>query len=100
MKIGVIGCGYVFDQYMATLSRHPGLAIAGIFDRNPARARQVGAFYGLRVHEEVETLLADPEVGIVANLTSVESHHEVSRAALLAGKHVYSEKPLTRTMAQ
>lgn len=100
MKIGVIGCGYVFDHYMTTIARHPELQIAAVTDRDPARAQAVGRYYGLRVHETNEALLADPEVAIVANFTSIESHHEVSRAALLAGKHVYSEKPLTMTMDQ
>jgi predicted dehydrogenase len=45
-------------------------------------------------------MLADPEIGIVANLTSIGSHYEVSRAALEAGKHVYSEKPLTPTLEE
>jgi predicted dehydrogenase len=100
MKIGVIGCGYVFDHYMTTIGRHPGLVIAGVADRDPARAQAVGRYYGIQVYPSNDALLADPEVGIVANFTSIESHHAVSRAALLAGKHVYSEKPLTMTMAE
>ena len=100
MKIGVIGCGYVFDHYMTTIGRHPSLQIAGVADRDPARAQAVGRYYGLQVYPTNEALLADPAVGIVANFTSIEAHHAVSRAALLAGKHVYSEKPLTMTMDQ
>lgn len=100
MKIGVIGCGYVFDHYMSTLSRHPTLALAGVTDINRARAGRVGDFYGLKVYDDTEAMLADPEVGIIANLTSIPSHYAVSRAALEAGKHVYSEKPLTPTLAE
>lgn len=100
MKIGVIGTGYVFDHYMTTLPRHPQLAIAGIADRDPARAAAVGRFYGLTVYPTNEALLADPAVECVANFTSIPSHHAVSRAALEAGKHIYSEKPLTTTMAE
>ena len=37
---------------------------------------------------------------MVLNLTNPRSHHEVSKAALLAGKHVYSEKPLAMTMVE
>ncbi len=98
MKIGVIGCGYVFDHYMTTLSLHPGLEIAGVADRNTERARQVGEYYGLRVYDDADALLADDEIGIVANFTSIESHGEVTRAALEAGKHVYSEKPFVTDM--
>lgn len=98
MKIGFIGCGYVFDHYMTTWAQHPGLHIAGVADRDAKRAQAVGAYYDLKVFDSSEALLADPEVGIVANFTSIESHYAVSKAALEAGKHVYSEKPLTQTM--
>jgi predicted dehydrogenase len=42
----------------------------------------------------IEALLRDPEVDIVVNLTTPNAHFEVSHAALTAGKHVFSEKPL------
>lgn len=99
-KIGIIGCGYVFDVYMATWGRHPGIEIAGVTDRNRDRVDAVTRFYGLRAYPDTAALLADPEVAIVLNLTSIESHHEVSRAALEAGKHVYSEKPLVTRMEE
>lgn len=100
MKIGVIGCGYVFDHYMTTLARHPELAIAGLADRNAERARAAGAHYGLRVYPDTGALLADPAIETVANFTSIESHFEVTKAALEAGKHVYCEKPLTLDMGE
>jgi predicted dehydrogenase len=39
-------------------------------------------------------MFADPEIDLVLNLTRPYEHYEVTRAALLAGKNVYSEKPL------
>ena len=47
-----------------------------------------------------EELLADAQIDIVVNLTSIESHYDVTSAALRAGKHVYSEKPLVTDLAQ
>ena len=41
---------------------------------------------------------SDPEVDIVLNLTRPYEHYEVTKAALEAGKHVYSEKPLAATL--
>lgn len=98
MKIGIIGCGYVFDHYMSTWGRHPDLVIKGVADRDPARVKTVTEAYGLQGFATNEALLADPEIGIVVNLTSIESHYEVTKAALEAGKHVYSEKPLTSSL--
>lgn len=100
MRIGIIGCGYVFDHYMATWKRHPRLEIAGVADIDAARLAQATTFYGLKAYPSNEALLADPSIGIVVNLTSIEAHDEVTRAALLAGKHVYCEKPLVTDLDQ
>lgn len=98
MNVGIIGCGYVVDFYLGTWSRHPGLALKGIADIDAKRRDVVARAYKTRAYANNEELLADPEIDIVANFTSVESHYEVTKAALEAGKHVYSEKPLATTM--
>ena len=46
----------------------------------------------------LEAVMDDPAVQIVVNLTTPESHFEISRMALEAGKHVYSEKPLAMNL--
>jgi predicted dehydrogenase len=79
---------------MTTLANHPELRLTGVFDRSPERLRQFAAFHGVRAYDSAEALIADPEVGIVVNLTTPESHFALSKAALEAGKHVYCEKPL------
>ncbi|MGY1732287.1 Gfo/Idh/MocA family protein [Geodermatophilus sp. SYSU D01045] len=98
MRVAIVGCGYVFDHYMATWPRHPELEIAGVTDVDRARAETVAAHYGLRLYAGTDEAVADPTVDIVVNLTSIPSHDEVTRAALEAGKHVYSEKPLTTSL--
>ena len=94
MKIGFIGTGFVADYYMTTLKNHPELQLCGVFDRSAARMQEFAAFHGVPAYDSAEALLGDPEIRIVVNLTTPESHFEVSRQALEAGKHVYCEKPL------
>ncbi len=94
MNIAFLGTGFVADYYMTTLANHPELRLTGVFDRSPERLRQFAAFHGVRAYDSTEALIADPEVGIVVNLTTPESHFALSKAALEAGKHVYCEKPL------
>jgi predicted dehydrogenase len=94
MRFAIVGCGYVADLYMATLRNHPGLEVVGAYDRDPARARAFAAFHGTHRYASLEAALGDARVELVANLTNPASHLEVTRAALEAGKHVYSEKPL------
>jgi predicted dehydrogenase len=100
MKIAFVGCGYVFDIYMRTSWAHPELEILGVFDIDTARSATVARHYGFSVYPSYDALLADPRVEIVVNLTSIRSHYETVRRALEAGKHVYSEKPMTTDLEQ
>ncbi|MFQ3595507.1 MAG: Gfo/Idh/MocA family oxidoreductase, partial [Sphingomonadaceae bacterium] len=94
IRAAIVGCGYVFDHYMATAAAHPGLEIARIWDIDAARLARVASFYTLPAARSLEEILDDPSITLVLNLTSIEAHGEIIRAALSAGKHVYSEKPL------
>ncbi|WP_435657704.1 Gfo/Idh/MocA family protein [Brucella pituitosa] len=94
MNIAIIGTGFVADYYMTTLRNYPQLKLLGAFDRSGERLKVFAAHYNVRAYESFEAILADKDVQIVLNLTTPESHYAISRAALEAGKHVYSEKPL------
>lgn len=100
MKIAFVGCGYVFDIYMRTRWAHEGLEICGVFDIDSPRMATVSRHYGLHAYPSYEALLADPDVQVVVNLTSIRSHFDTTRRALEAGKHVYSEKPTTTDLEQ
>jgi predicted dehydrogenase len=100
MRIGFVGCGYVADFYAATLPNHPSLELVGAHDRDPDRQRAFADHYGVQEFRSLAALLADPAIEMVVNLTNPASHAEVTRAALLAGKHVYVEKPLALDLAE
>lgn len=94
MRIGIVGCGYVADFYAATLPLHPELEVVAVTDLDPGRGRTWASAHGGQVYETADELIADERVDIVVNLTDPRAHYEISKAALSAGKHVYSEKPL------
>lgn len=98
--IAFIGTGFVADYYMTTLANHPQLRLAGVWDADPDRLKQFCNYWNVRSYASEAESLSDPAVTIVVNLTTPESHHAVNRAALLAGKHVYCEKPLAMTVDQ
>lgn len=98
--IAFVGCGFVADFYAFNLRMHPELRLVGMFDRDRARLLTLQGAHGGRAYRNLEELLSDPAVEIVVNLTDPASHHGVSKAALLAGKHVYSEKPLALSTQQ
>ena len=96
----IIGCGYIADYYEQAAAFHTdALTLRAVFDRNPERLAAHAALYNAPVAESLEAVLADPSVDIVLNLTDPHNHEAVTRAAIAAGKHVYSEKPLAMTAA-
>ncbi len=97
--VTLIGCGFVADLYMRSLRAHPGVAVHGAYDRDPARAAAFVAHWGVPVLPDLaDSLAATPQGGVVVNLTNPSQHYRVNRACLMAGHHVYSEKPLATAM--
>jgi predicted dehydrogenase len=94
MRVAIVGCGFVADYYVRTLAAHPELELVGVMDRDSERAERFSRYYAVHRFLTLDQLLDDARVEIVLNLTNPDSHYEVSKLALDAGKHVYSEKPL------
>ena len=94
MRLGVIGCGTISQVYLRNLTAAPEVEVVACADVFPDRAVARAAEFGVgRVCSPAE-LLAGPDIDLVVNLTVPSAHFEISLAALRAGKHVWSEKPL------
>lgn len=100
MRIGIIGCGFTADHYMISLTRFPELQLVGATDRVVERGARFCSWFKMKHYKDLAEMLADPGIEMVLNLTSSSSHYEVSKAALEAGKHLYSEKPLALEFEQ
>ncbi|GAA0592756.1 Gfo/Idh/MocA family oxidoreductase [Paenochrobactrum glaciei] len=94
MNIAFVGTGFVADYYMTSLANYPQLVLLGAYDHNANRLNEFCSFYKLKPFSSLDEILNDPGIDIVVNLTTPENHFHISSAALNAGKHVYSEKPL------
>ncbi len=100
VKIGIIGCGNISPAYFKGCRLFDILEITACADIDLGRARARAEEFGVPRACTVAELLADPEIQIAVNLTIPKAHAEVSLAALQAGKHVYSEKPLALNRAE
>lgn len=98
VKVGIIGCGNISDRYFQWCATFDILDVVACADLVPERARAKAETYNVRAYT-VDELLADPDIQIVINLTIPQAHTEVDLAAINAGKHVHSEKPLALTRA-
>jgi predicted dehydrogenase len=94
LGVALVGAGDIAERYAADVPRRPSLRLLGVTDLDQARANRLAAAHGVRTYPSLDDLLADEEVAIVVNLTSHRAHVPVTRAALDAGRHVFSEKPL------
>lgn len=92
--IGVIGAGNISDTYLENLASFPDVEVRIVGDLVPERARKQAAKYGVSASGTVADVLAHEGVEIVVNLTVPAAHVEISSAAVAAGKHVWSEKPI------
>lgn len=92
--IGIIGVGVISDTYLQNLSSFPDTEVLIVGDLLVDRAQAQAEKYGVPAFGSAEDVLAHPDVDLVVNLTIPAVHIEVSRAAIAAGKHVWTEKPL------
>jgi UDP-2-acetamido-3-amino-2,3-dideoxy-glucuronate N-acetyltransferase len=92
-RVSVVGCGYWGKNLVRNFAQIG--ALESVCDANPgAVAAQTRAFAGVRGISEFSAVLADDAVDGVVLATPAAVHYEQARAALLAGKHVFVEKPL------
>ncbi|MGC9359498.1 MAG: Gfo/Idh/MocA family protein [Anaerolineae bacterium] len=97
INVGIIGCGNISAAYLRTIQAFRILNCVACADLLVERAEARAAEFGVPKACTPEALLADPDVQILINLTTPQSHKSVSLAALRAGKHVFTEKPLAVT---
>jgi predicted dehydrogenase len=99
LRVAIIGCGNIAGPYAKSLQTKPEkVTLLGATDVDPARVQAYVNTYGGTAYPELAAVLADERVEAVINLTAHHAHAEVTCAALEAGKHVHSEKPLAGTL--
>lgn len=98
-RIAIVGTGYVADLYMASLRSFAGLEVIGAHDVDAARLAAFASHWSVPAAPDLAGLLGR-RPDILLNLTNPTAHAAVTRAALEAGLHVWSEKPLALDLAE
>ena len=92
-KIGLIGCGHIAETYFRAEKYFNNIKIIKCADINEKASKRCALNFGIK-SVTVNELLKDKEIEIILNLTIPKAHYQISKKALINGKHVYSEKPL------
>ncbi|MFT4218918.1 MAG: Gfo/Idh/MocA family oxidoreductase [Microbacterium sp.] len=92
--VGFIGAGMISNAYLENLTKFPDIDVVILGDLVTDVAASRAEQHGVPRSGTPEDVLAHPDVELVVNLTIPAAHVPVSLAAIAAGKHVWSEKPI------
>ncbi len=99
LKMGVLGTGHLGKIHLACLESLKGqIQLVGFHDPDPACATAARERFNVPAFESVDALIAASDV--VDIVTPTVNHFACAEAALLAGKHVFIEKPITHTVEE
>ncbi len=100
LRMGVIGCGgfglFALQQFVQV----PGVKLVGMAGTHREASIAAGKRFGVEDVQEVDALLARPDIDLVYIATPPFLHYEQGLQAIQAGKHVICEKPLAMSVAQ
>lgn len=95
LKTAVIGSGRISEEYLRNMTGvFSNLEVVACSSANMESARKRAAQFGIEARTN-EEIFSDPEIQLVVVLVSAPAHAGLIKQALLAGKHVYTEKTMT-----
>ncbi|MEY3432746.1 MAG: hypothetical protein RL131_682 [Bacteroidota bacterium] len=102
LKVAIIGCGSVSNRYIPHLQTSSMVEIVALCDIKYERALEQKRQYKLNAetYRNIDDLLKGVPFDMMVTLTDMQVHGDLNKKALLAGKHVWSEKPMANTYAE
>jgi len=98
VKVGVVGVGHLGQHHVKHFSSLKSAALVGIFDVDNARASEMAQKFNTRAFSSLSDLLQ--ECDAVSIVTPTPFHASVAETCINAGKHLFIEKPITKTVAE
>ena len=99
--MGLVGPGFIAAHHIDAVRRLGNVEVVGLAGSSLASAQKRARELGVgRAYADYRELLADPAVQVIHNTTPNHLHREISLAALRAGKHVISDKPLASNLQE
>jgi len=102
LRVAVIGCGSVSNRYLPQLLSSKLIEVVSLCDIKPERAVAQNKEYKVNAvtYGHIDEMLKGVPFDMMVTLTDMQVHGELNKKALLAGKHVWSEKPMANTYAE
>lgn len=93
IKLAIIGCGKWGLNHIKTAHKILGNNLLSVCDIDSSKAGQISE--GIKFTSEINDILNNDEINAVIISTSAETHFEIAKECLIAGKNVLVEKPIT-----
>jgi predicted dehydrogenase len=101
VKVGQIGLGYWGPNLARTVAGMDGAELTALCDADPESLARVGSRYsGIPLYSDASDLLGSDGLDAVLIATPADTHYVLVRSAIEAGKHVFVEKPMARTVSE
>jgi predicted dehydrogenase len=101
INVGVVGCGYWGPNLIRNFNSLPDCELSGICDLDIQRLNHLKTLYPkVEVYTEFQDLIARPDLDALVIATSAPTHYGMAKEALLAGKHVFIEKPMATSAVE
>ena len=102
LRVAVIGCGSVSNRYLPQLLSSKLIEVVSLCDIKPERAVAQNKEYKVNAatYGHIDEMLKGVPFDMMVTLTDMQVHGELNKKALMAGKHVWSEKPMANTYAE
>ena len=98
VSVGIVGVGHLGKHHVKHLAAMDNVECVGFYDIDEARATVISDKYNVKSYDSLEALLSDCDA--VTIVTPTDTHFNVASDCLTAGKHVFIEKPITKSVAE
>ena len=98
LKVGVLGAGHLGKIHLRLLNESPKYDLIGFYDPDDINGQKVAKEFGYTYYDNINTLI--DAVDVVDIVTPTLSHYECAKKAMIKGKHVFIEKPITNTLEE
>ena len=99
LRVAIIGCGSVSNRYIPHLQTSSLIEIVALCDIIHDRAIAQNKEYKVNAatYDNIDAMLLGVPFDMIVTLTDMQMHGELNKKAIMAGKHVWSEKPMSNT---
>jgi len=98
LKVGVLGAGHLGKIHLRLLNESSEYSLIGFYDADAINGKKVEAEFGYPYFDTITSLMA--AVDVVDIVTPTLSHYDCAKKAIELGKHVFIEKPITKTLEE